>query len=168
MELWNGQLWSTTPFLPCTSLKTMYVFGFCGCKNTCVLHNLSQLKFISGGCARPVMCLVCKCVQFLLAHSDAGLGTCCPAVIREHQQCSSYLCWGWKTSVGSQKLLSFLIFFSVPCLRDTRSCSRCWLNWFGRNGEWERHWVCPLAQGQAVWSTRSALILLTNSLCPNL
>lgn len=29
------------PFFTWTGLKTMYVFGFCGSKNACVLHNLS-------------------------------------------------------------------------------------------------------------------------------
>lgn len=82
MELSNGLLCSTTSFFPCAGLKTMYAFGFCGSKNACVLHNLSQLKFISGGCARPVTCLVCNHVHFLLACSDAGLGTYCPEVIR--------------------------------------------------------------------------------------
>lgn len=66
---------SLHPFFPCSGLKTMYLFGFCGSKNAYVLYNLPQLKFVKGGCARPVMCLVCKHVHFLLVHSNGGLGT---------------------------------------------------------------------------------------------
>lgn len=106
---WTALL--TTPFFPCSSLETVYVFGFCGCKNTCVLHNFAQLKFISGSHARPVTCPVCKRVHFLLAHSDAGLGKYCPAVTSAVFFVSVLRMenFSWEP-----KLLSLLIFFQYP------------------------------------------------------
>lgn len=119
-----GQLCFTISHFPCTGLlKTMSVFGFCGSKNECVLHNWSHPKATGGGCARPAACPACEQVQVPLAHSHAGLGTHCPQLhVRSAVFFLSVLgmgnfSWEPKTTAPSD-------LFSVPCLRNTSSHSR--------------------------------------------
>lgn len=79
MEMGSWQLWFTKSHFLCTGFKAIYVFGICGSKNACVLHNWSHLKATGGGCARPAACPVCEEAQAPPAHSHAGHGTHCPS-----------------------------------------------------------------------------------------
>lgn len=73
---------SLRPFFHAVVLKPCMCLAFVAVRIHLCCIICQQLKSISGGGARLVTCPLCKRVHFLLGHSDAGLGTCCPAVIR--------------------------------------------------------------------------------------